>query len=249
MKKYLAYLIGSALLSSCSADFSSKDSVSPGTGTGGSMARFTVAGNTLYTVGHSSLQAYDISQTSNPKAGSKISLGFGVETIFPYQQNLFIGTQTGMYIFDITQPQSPQQLSFYDHFQSCDPVVAQGKYAYITLRSGTTCRNNNLNTLDVVDISNLTKPKLVKSYPMKNPHGLGIDGNLLFVCEGDHGLRILDVTDPTAIQEVQFITDIQTYDVIPSSKVLIVTGKSGIFQYSYANPLKLELLSSMPIVQ
>jgi hypothetical protein len=246
MKYVLYFLMFSALLS-CEKGSSSADSISPGSGTGGSTARFTVANNALYVVTNTSLQAYDISRSDNPRIGSKTNIGIGVETIFPYKNNLFVGTQTGMYIFDLGIPDQPRRLSVYNHFQSCDPVVAQGNYAYVTLRGGTTCRNTSLNTLDVIDISNLSQPKVIASYPMKNPHGLGIDGTVLFVTEGDYGLRVLDITNPLLIKQTQFFEDIKAYDVIPTQKRLLVTGPDGIYQYSYADPTKLQLLSKISV--
>ncbi len=238
----LVLLIG---LGACSKD--SSDAPSPGSGVGGSTARFTINGNTLYMVSNTTLQAYDITNSSDPKPGSKTTLGFGVETIFPYQTNLFIGTQTGMFIYDVSQPNSPKQVGIYTHIQSCDPVVAQDNYAYVTLRSGTTCRNTAVNNLDVIDISNLASPKLVRSYPMKNPHGLGVDGNLLFVGEGTYGLRVLDISKPADVREVQYIDSTRTFDVIPNKKRLIVTGPDGIYQYSYADLNRLTRLSKLPV--
>jgi hypothetical protein len=246
MNRFYLIPIALLLLTACAKD-SGTDAPSPGSGVGGSTARFTISGNNLYTVSNTSLQTYDISTSSDPKPGSKTPLGFGVETIFPYRNNLFIGTQTGMYIYTLAQPDSPRQLGFYSHIQSCDPVVAQGTYAYVTLRSGTPCRNTSANTLDVVDISNLASPRLLKSYPMTNPHGLGADSSLLFVGEGEYGLRVLDISNPLTIQEVQFIDSVKTYDVIPTQKRLIVTGPDGIYQYSYANLKQLKLLSKIPV--
>ncbi|WP_420150610.1 LVIVD repeat-containing protein [Spirosoma sp.] len=244
MKSLLYSLLIAALLVACNKG---SDSVSPGAGVGGSTARFTISGNNLYTVSNTALQTYDIATSGNPKKGVQIPLGFGIETIFPYRNNLFIGTQTGMFIYDITQPNNPRQLSLYTHIQSCDPVVAQGNYAYVTLRSGTTCRNTAVNSLDVVDISNLSSPKLLRSYPMKNPHGLGVDGTFLFVGEGDYGLRVMDISDPTNVREVQYFDSTRTYDVIPLQKRLIVTGPDGIYQYSYADLKQLKLLSKIPV--
>ncbi|GAB3699525.1 hypothetical protein GCM10027592_25680 [Spirosoma flavus] len=234
------------LMMGCSSG-ASNDAPSPGSGTGGSTARFTISGDRLYTVSNTGLQTYDISLSSNPKAGSKTTIGIGVETIFPYRNNLFIGTQSGMYIFDISQPDSPKRIANYYHILSCDPVVAQGNYAYVTLRSGTTCRNTLANTLDVIDISNVANPQLLKSYPMKNPHGLGVDSTLLFVGEGDYGLRIMDVSNPKDVREIQYIDSTKTYDVIPTQKRLIVTGPDGIYQYSYSNLKQLKLLSKLPV--
>ncbi|WP_460963916.1 LVIVD repeat-containing protein [Spirosoma litoris] len=247
MKSLFYLLIALVVLTSCSN--SSSVGPTPGAGTGGSTARFTVSGNTLYMVSNTDLQAYDISNSSDPKKGSKTNLGFGVETIFPYQNNLFIGTQTGMYIYDINQPNSPKSVGIYNHILSCDPVVVQGKYAYVTLRSGTNCRNQSIiaNTLDVIDISNLSNPKLLQSYPMTNPRGLGVDSTLLFVGEGDYGLRLMDISDPTNVKELEYFYDTKTYDVIPSKKILIVTGPKGIYEYSYANLKQLKLLSTIPV--
>ena len=64
-------------------------------GIGGSMARFTLNDQFLYTVGESDLQLFDISTAATPQATLKIQLDWGVETIFPYEDKLFIGTTTG----------------------------------------------------------------------------------------------------------------------------------------------------------
>ncbi|AQG82402.1 LVIVD repeat-containing protein [Spirosoma montaniterrae] len=241
------YFFISLLLFSCAQD-SGNSAPSPGAGIGGSTARFTVSGNTLYLIHNDDLHAYDITQSSDPKPGNKTDLWTnGVETIFPYRNNLFIGTQTGMLIYDVRQPGNPLRLGVYTHIQACDPVVAQGNYAYVTLRSGTTCRATTINSLDVIDISNLVSPKLIKSYAMKNPHGLGVDGSLLFVGEGDYGLRVMDVSNPLDVREMQYIDSVRTYDVIPTQKRLIVTGPNGIYQYGYADLKQLTLLSKIPV--
>ena len=64
------------------------------------------------------------------------------------------------------------------HVTSCDPVVVEGNYADITLRTGNTCETD-VNQLDIVDIHALDQPTLIKSHPMYNPHGLGIDRGIV----------------------------------------------------------------------
>lgn len=81
---------------------------------------------------------------------------------------------------------------------------------------------------------------------MKNPHGLGVDGKLLFVGEGDYGLRILDVSNPAVVLPIQYIDSVKAYDVIPYQNRLIVTSPAGISQYSYATNL-LTHLSTLPV--
>ena len=49
---------------------------------------------------------------------------------------LFIGSQTGMFIYNLSNPDNPVQDGQFNHVRSCDPVIADEKYAYVTLRSG-----------------------------------------------------------------------------------------------------------------
>jgi hypothetical protein len=251
MKTIVTCFIALVLLGTgCSGDFSisKSDSASAGAGTGGSTARFTILGNTLYLVSNTTLRAYNVSNSMNPIPGKQTPLGFGVETIFPYQGNLFIGTQTGMIIYDASREGDPRYLSTYNHVLSCDPVVVQNNIAYVTLRNGTSCRTiTGTNVLDIIDVSNLQTPRLIKSVPMSNPHGLGVDGTMLFVCEGDYGLKLFDLTNPTDPKLLQHIGDVRSYDVIPGRDVLIVTGKDGIYQYSYADRKQLKLLSKLTV--
>lgn len=253
MKNILTALVFASLVSfflGCSAEKSADVSPNGQTGTGGSMARFAIVGDALYCVLPDKLQVYDISTPTNPVAKSVVSLGMGLETIFPYKNNLFIGASNGMYIFDNQQPDAPTLLSTYTHVQSCDPVVVQGNYAYVTLRGGAACRRfATLSSLDVVDISDLKNPRLVHTQNLQTPYGLGVDGTQLFVCEGDYGLKIFDITQPTQPKLQQTLGEVKSFDVIPLNKTLLVTGDGGFLQYSYQNNGKMELLSKILIEQ
>jgi hypothetical protein len=219
-----------------------------GTGKGGSMARFTIAGNHLYTISLSDLQVFDISIAAEPQEGKKINLGWGIETIFPYNDKLFIGSNTGMHIYDNSNPTAPQHLSTYAHVRSCDPVVVEGNLAWVTLRSGNTC-DGFTNQLEVLDISNARSPKLLKVYPMQNPHGLGIDRSTLFLCEGEFGLKIFDVKDHLKIDEnlKAHFKDHDAYDVIPLGSSLLLIGKDGLYQYDYSDIDQVKFLSKIPV--
>ena len=244
MKIYRYFIVLIAFVAfSCRSD----SSVSPnsGSGVGGSLARFTIAQNHLYVVDSRSLKVFDINDAANPNYLGKSAINAFAETIFPFKDNLLVGTRTGMYIFSITQPKNPVQVGVFQHFASCDPVVAEGKYAYVTLRNGTPCQRGQ-NQLDILDISQLTNPILVKSVQMLNPHGLGVNGSVLFVCEGNNGLKVFDRTNPVEIKEIQFLKDIKSLDVIPLSNRLIVTGEDGIYQYEYNQNGEMTLLSKLP---
>lgn len=217
-------------------------------GTGGSTARFTLMNDHLYTVDHYSLKLFNTSIPKEPTFITKINLGWGIETIFPYQDKLFIGSTTGMHIYDAANPAAPVKLSTYRHVTSCDPVVVQGKYAYVTLRSGNFCQQG-VNLLEVLNIEDASNPKLVSSFPMQNPHGLSVSNSNLFICEGQFGLKAFNSSDVLTIgqKQLSFLTDIDAKDVIAGPKSLIVTGVKGIYQYNYSNPSSLKLLSHLSL--
>ncbi|MCW3114597.1 MAG: hypothetical protein JWR18_2993 [Segetibacter sp.] len=213
-------------------------------GVGGSMARFTLVNNYLYTVTDQSLNVFDISQAESPVFTSQKNIGWQIETIFPFKGNLFIGSQTGVYIFSIANPAQPSQLSMFGHITVCDPVIADDNYAFVTLHDGTVC-NGKLNQLDVLDISNLINPRKVQTYQLSNPHGLSKDGNTLFICDGAAGLKVFDATDVRNLKLLQTVTGINAYDVIAMNKTAIVVTADGLYQYDYTNTRQVTLLSKI----
>jgi len=213
-------------------------------GVSGSMARFALVSNYLYAVTDYSLNVFDISQPENPVFTSQKNLGWQIETIFPFKGNLFIGSQTGVYIFSTANPAQPNQLSMFAHLTMCDPVIADEKFAYVTLHAGTIC-GSTLNQLNVLDISNLASPRNVKSYPLTNPHGLSKDGNTLFICDGAEGLKVFDATDVMNLKLLQTITGINTYDVIAMNNNAIVVTANGLYQYDYNNNKQVTLRSKI----
>jgi hypothetical protein len=220
-----------------------------GSGTGGSMARFMLNDNYLYVIAvPTRLKTVDITTVTEIAVIDSVIMPRNMETLFRLEDNLFVGTTTGMLIFDLVDPQKPAYVSAYDHITACDPVVVDGQYAYVTLRSGNTC-NNAQNLLEVIDISSLANPYLVKSYPMFNPHGLGTDGDLLFVCDGTAGLKIYDKSDPLAIitNRIAHYPDFDTYDVIPMNGILMLVGEGGIYQYDYTDPENIVQISHITI--
>lgn len=245
MKKYWIILLLAIAFSACEGGGSNeRDTIDPGIGDGqgGSLARFAVAGDFLYTVDDKTLNTLNIANPQKPIPISKTDVGFNIETIFPRGNALFIGSQMGMYIYSLQNPSSPTRLSFYQHVMSCDPVVADNRYAYVTLRTGTPC-TRGINSLQILDITNLSSPVLVASYDMNNPMGLGISGNTLFLC--DEGLKVFDVSD---VQNIRLLHHFRmpAIDVIPRGQLLIVMSDDGIRQYEYVDE-QMNLLSLIPV--
>lgn len=213
----------------------------------GSITLFTILGDYLYVIEEGNfLHPIEITVPDAPVAHDLVQVWAGVETLFPYEDYLFMGTPSGIIIFGTTDPKNPNYLSSLDHARGCDPVVVKDDFAYVTVRSGGPC-GGDVDQLDVIDVTNMSNPVLLKSFEMHNPHGLGIDGNTLFICDGDAGLKVFNATDPLTVGDHlnQQFKNIQATDIIPFNNLAIVIGDDGIYQYDYSNPSEMILLSKI----
>lgn len=210
------------------------------TGAGGSTARFTISGNYLYVVDNYSLKAFDISNpAAAPVLKSKTTIGVNIETIFPYQDKLFIGSSQSMYIYSLANPASPQQIgtATYQVRMACDPVVAKDSTAYATLNGSGPC-GGSMSALVVYDIKNITSPVLKTTIPVTSPYGLGVSDSALYVCDGPAGLRVYNVKNTYQPAQGSFITGRTFYDVIPYGNLLICQVSGGIVLYDITNRLQ-----------
>ena len=221
-------------------------------GIGGSFARFMVVDEVLYVISNQNeVSFFDIQDESNPTAAGKFEPGWNIETLFYNEDHLFIGSNSGMFIYDITNRTDPNYISQFLHADACDPVVISEDVAYITLRSGGTRCPGWSDQMDVVDIQNIEQPTLLKTYPMTNPHGLGVDADaeLVFVCDGSDGLKVYNNSNLLNIDGnmIHHKTGLSTYDVIALDGVLFLIAEDGLYQYDYFNPSDLNELSVIRI--
>lgn len=225
MKKIIILLsISTLLLLGCSSD---SDNLSNGDGQGGSLAIFALKGNYLYAVDNSKLNVFSLLNPSIPVSVNEIEIGFNIETLFSYDQYLFVGSRNGMFIYSLENPENPIQLSSVQHFTSCDPVVANATHSFVTLHSGTFC-GNDLNVLQVYNTTDLNNPVLVHTRNLTSPKGLALYSNYLFVC--DDVIKIFNIENPN---EPILVTTINQncFDLIIRDNSLFSIGKTGLYRY------------------
>ncbi len=218
-------------------------------GIGGSMARFGLYNDYLYAVDNSNLYMFDVKSPESPSSIGNQNVGWNVETMFLTDGHMFLGTQSGMRIFNLDVPTVPNYVGEFRHVTSCDPVVVSAGYAYVTLRGGNAC-GSNVNRLDVLRLSDsYVDNELLASYPLHSPYGLGIDDQILFVCDGEAGLKVYDVTDKLHIDDHQIASfpNINTYDVIPVNGYLFMIGDDGFYQYDYSDLQNISQVSVIPV--
>jgi len=217
-----------------------------GNGANGSMSRFGIYKDNLYVVLNNYMSIFNLSGDNPTEVGEKIPVGWDVETIFSYKENLFLGTPRGMLIYSVENPLKPEYQSSLQHVYGCDPVVVENDLAYVTVRSGNFCGQNS-NELFIVDVSDVKHPKQIVSYSMTNPKGLGIDNGTLFLC--DDGLKIFKSDDPQKLMsnQLQHHKGMDGFDVIPSNNVLMMIADDGLYQYDYSDLKNIKQLSKLSI--
>lgn len=243
----------------CSDDSSLSADLAAGsdTGTAGSYARFMVVGNYFYVIDNEDIKTYSLDDPAVPDLVNQQTVGSRVESIFHLDGKLFIGSGIGMFIYTIQAdgiPEFTSQFS-YDIFPiyPCDPVVANATHAYVTLN--TVLRSQScggfgtvqVNQLNVFDITNINEPQLINELPLTQPKGVGLDGDLLFVCDDNEGLKVFNVSDPLNLEMIAQFDTFVAYDVIPLGGLLLVVGPENVYQFDYSDPANIQLISTIPL--
>lgn len=235
INRILIVVAFSIFIISCTKDGTGNAAADASTGKAGSLSKFAIVGNFLYAVDNHYLYSYDISNPGNPVRTNTSEINFDIETIYPFNNRLFIGTRTGLYIYSLEAPASPVKVGEAQHARSCDPVVANDTIAFVTLKGNSFCGPAE-SGLYVHDIRNVFQPVLLKTVAMANPEGLGLQGNYLYICCNNDGLKVFDVADPANPVFVKTVTGGYFKDVIPYGNQLICYVSSGISLYDISNP-------------
>lgn len=221
----------------------SNGSLAAATGVSGSYARFCFFKEYLYAVDNSNLYPFNLNTPDCPQKSAAVAVGWNIETIFPWKNYLFLGSQNGVFMYDATNPIAPVWANSFSHATGCDPVVCDDKYAFVTVHDGTTCNSNSsINQLDVIGIEFMPQISHLKTYQMKKPYGLGLRDNLMFLC--DDGLKIYDRSDVLNLKLLAHRKDIKAWDAIALSDGLtIIVGEGGFYQFDTSDPLNIKELS------
>ena len=217
------------------------------TSTAGSMTRFLPINGYLYTINFNELVLFQIGSDYKPSPWIKKNTETQAETLFQLNDLLFVGSVNGMLVYDVSDASDPDYINRIEHMRSCDPVVADSNYAYVTLRGGTNCFTD-INELQIIDIQDPQNLSVVSRKDMFNPHGLGIYDDHLIICDGTAGVKIVDVStssDPKIVNSasIQF-----AYDVIIDYPNALIVGDTDLYQYNISNLPEMQLISQTPIL-
>jgi hypothetical protein len=213
----------------------------------GSLAKFAIANDRLYCINDDKLNIYDVSNASTPVLNNTIPLDGIVETLFPFGNQLYMGTTTGFFRYDITNPDNPSNRQFVQHQTSCDPVVVNDSFAFVTLRGGNQCGALQ-SRIEVWKIENNTVTQRLATQNLVEPFGLGLSGKYIFVCDGKEGIKSFSYTymgNKLTNHQTLKLNEASFYDVIPYNNTLICYTSKGLAYVDITNPLSIKILSQV----
>jgi len=198
----------------------------------GTVNRIAHANDHVYVISSSFLTVF--SDNQNLELVESEQAGWQMETIYPQDQTLYIGTRNSVQVYDIEVPTNPRWQASFDHVDSCDPVLPDGDVAYVTLRTNDTGCPGDINALIVLDISNANRITELQEIEMLSPFGMTKIGDILYVGEGNNGLKTFDASNGSELSLINSDRDVQAYDVIAHptrSDIILVAGPNGFGQY------------------
>jgi hypothetical protein len=179
----------------------------------------SVKGNYSYIVeAVDGLSIYDTSDPANPKFKGSVETGDNYNTsVFAGGNYAYIIGSQGFYIADVSTPSAPAIVKTYSQFNTFTDVYVSGNYAYLTGRG-----------LTVLDISNPLSAKVIFHKLIFPCRDVVVKGNYAYVAALEAGLRIYDLSDPSAVTLVGSYTGgpVEHLDV-KDNIIYTVYGPSG----------------------
>ncbi|MFK8056475.1 MAG: LVIVD repeat-containing protein [Saprospiraceae bacterium] len=222
----------------------------PSVNTAGSMSRMAFNGNLLYVIGTSRLSTYSLQNNLLVNTNNQ-QQSWGMETVVVRGNFLYIGSQSGMHIYNLNDAQQPAYLSTFVHFTGCDPVSVVGNIAVVTVRDGRSCGSESGNVMFILDISDKSNPTELTRVNMNNPRGVALYNGYIYLCDGDAGLKVYDleggpVTSVDQRQRQVFNDDSMTDVAVlpyPAGDILLTVGDDHLSQFSISTTGALAITS------
>lgn len=228
------------LLFSCSKD---SFDVGADAGQSGSITRFVVYNQYMYALNPNAVKTFSLENPDKPALVHTLPTEYGLETIIIYDNTIYLGSKTALYILSIDNPAAPVILSQTERvnfpFGGCDPVIVKDTYAYSTVKiiENICGQPATQSALLVYDVSNKSAPDQKGFYLMDMPNGLAFYKQYLLVCdEGLDAIRIYDISNPLDLVATPFsfpITD--PTDLIVKGDQVIVSTKTSFQFYDVSN--------------
>ena len=216
--------------------------------------------------GDSGIRVLRLSERSSTSLTAGIENGDGRDVAIDGERAYLAGGNTGLYVFDISDPSDPALVTTVTTGGSAAGVEIVGDYAYVAVGFGGLSRvntstfeasalmdlgavnrlareGNRLYTaggvIGIVNVANPAAPAILGSFGTPGASlDVDISGTIAYVADGTAGLRIYDVSDPDDVFELGSIaTADQARSVdVEGTLVLVGIGGSGVEAIDVSDP-------------
>jgi hypothetical protein len=203
-------------------------------------------GNHLFVIGASTLFIINVADLNEPiLMGSNAVAGYDDALSLALSGNYaYIGYRDGLRIVDITEPSHPVAIDAYPSIPRIHDIVIIGNYAYLALAAEGTVYSGLL----ILDISTPSAIVFV-NVPTLQPGamGLAIVGNYVYLAQ--HGLHIVDISDPSHPTEVGYCAchaeeEIDTNITVQGHYAYVSNSTRGLLIIDIADPTQPVLMST-----
>ncbi|NOX61724.1 MAG: hypothetical protein GXP42_07245 [Chloroflexi bacterium] len=146
----------------------------------------------LYALTNQNLLVYEIDMRASPRLLGRRS--FIARTLDIVGQRAYLVSEEGLFIFDVSDPTHISLLGSCQVGSAFD-VAISGDHAFV---GGGLTTNWTASELWVIDISDPTAPRFVNRMTFSLLSDIEIEGNYAYLAT--NGLKILDISDPLALQ-------------------------------------------------
>ncbi len=144
--------------------------------------------------GKDGLIVLDIENPAEPQYITSVKDMFHASGIYCSENILYITVSMGIYTVDITDPENPVPISFFEAKPQISDMVKKDNFLIIS---------DSFIGLKIADYSNLSKPDIVSTYnTLGEVRGVYVKNNLAYTACGYSGLKIIDVSSPSNPQVI-----------------------------------------------
>ena len=117
--------------------------------------------------------------------------------------------------------------------------------AFVTLRGGSWCGNNNENVLLTISVANPKMPRLLQTDTVVTPYGLAVRDSLLYIANENAGFTLFRIESDTNPEPVKSWMLPHSKDFIWKNDILFVMGFDRIDIMKVTDPYEPVLISTI----
>lgn len=208
-------------------------------------------GNALYALNLYGVEVFNIDDISNPELVKriKLELSYGYNLMKVYNDLLFVGCYDRMYIFDISDPLNPVELSKTILSGGVNKIMVENDTAYVGIqRLGNEYSNEP--AFYIFSIENPTQPQVIGKYTSPTSarqdcrHFVKVGEYIYSVDYWESRLEIISIADPTRPQRENVLDLNKVLDVLYLDGYLyVINGDTLLNVYNLSNPIQPALVN------